>query len=133
MTCSFMCKDINFTEQIKYSYHELFYLLRNRKGEREFYSYCGCLLDRFGFFESTQIHPRPEYNDSSIYKETANRVRQLGSKNILWSGGVDSTYIVCAYVKEKIPFVVYCDDNSVNDNPLFYEWLIKKNYPIVRY
>ena len=126
-----VCRDIDFIEEKEYSYRELFFLLRNKKGEREFYSYCRCLYDRFGFFDDAVKHSLPEYNDSSIYKETSKRVKELGEKNILWSGGVDSTYIVCAYIRECVPFVVHCDKNSVDDNPLFYDWLVKSGYRVI--
>ena len=116
----------------KPSYKELLYAIRKEENDNKFQRFTGLVRDRFGFFEDEQIHPLPEYNESSLFDITSNRVKQLGEKNILWSGGIDSTYIVCAYIKEKIPFTVVCDDNGVRDNLKFYKWLIAKKIPIIK-
>ena len=111
-------------------YKELYYSLL--KNDNTLFRKIDLIQDRFGFFEDYQIHQLPEYNDSSIQDITSKRIKQLGEKNILWSGGIDSTYIICAYIKENIPFKVVCDDNSVFDNIQFYNWLISKKIPIIK-
>lgn len=109
---------------------ELYFSLLKDRNDR-FFKDINLIQDRFGFFEE-QIHPLPEYNETSLHEATSKRIKQLGEKNILWSGGIDSTYLICSYIKENIPFNVVCDDNSVFDNIQFYNWMISKNIPIIK-
>jgi hypothetical protein len=122
-------------KQIPLSYKKLYFIMidNNKISRILFHKYANCIRDRFGFFEEEQLHPLPEFLDSTLYEETSKRVRQLGEKNILWSGGIDSTYIICSYIKEKVPFNVVCDDNSINDNIEFYKWMLKNNINIIHF
>lgn len=98
-----------------------------------FHEYCNCVYDRFGYWNNKQIHHIPQYTEESIEKYSIKRVKEIGPQKILWSGGIDSTFIICSYIKAKIPFIIVCDDQSINDGQLFYEWMRKNKIEIIKF
>lgn len=66
-----------------------------------------------------------------------NKVHYFGTKwnhvNILWSGGVDSTALLCGFMKwyDKSKFTVFCTDNSRLEYPWLYEKLKKEGYDMI--
>ena len=91
--------------------------------------------DIFGYWKglNESFYPLPKYTEESLEDASIKRVKKLGYKNILWSGGVDSTFIVCSYIKAKVPFTVICDNNGVEHGSLFYEWMLKNNINIIKF
>ena len=67
-------------------------------------------MDRFGYWDVKKLHEIPRYTDNTLENHSLERAKNLGYKNILWSGGIDSTFIICAYIKAKVPFSVVCDE-----------------------
>ena len=52
---------------------------------------------------------------------------------ILWSGGIDSSAILSGFIKyfPKDRFSIACTNGSIEEYPLFYEYLIKNNYDVI--
>lgn len=56
-----------------------------------------------------------------------------GSISSQWSGGVDSTALLLALIRngiKKQDLLIYCDENSVREYPKLYEWLVEEGYSI---
>lgn len=112
---------------------DLITIIKSYRIYGEFHEYCDSVLDRFGCWNSKPLHPIPHYTDNTLEKCSLERAKDLGYKNILWSGGIDSTFIICAYIKAKVPFSVVCDNRSLRDGTMFYEWLLKQNINIIKF
>jgi hypothetical protein len=85
------------------------------------------LIDRSGIFLETDsitipidTHTVKDYN--TIMDETAQLYSNI-KPIILWSGGVDSTAILAAFVKNNINFSVAFDRNSKIESPIMYEYI----------
>ena len=111
---------------------DLFKIIKVYRNITPFHRYCNKIKDRFGYW-GTKIHKLPVYTDNTLINCSLCRVKELGFRKILWSGGIDSTFIICSYIKAHTPFVVYCDKRSINDGTLFFEWMKLNNIPIVLY
>ena len=72
---------------------------------------------------------------SDIIDETATRIICENDKIVaMWSGGVDSTCLTSAFIKNgvnKSNFAVLCSQNSIKESPFFYEWLLKNQVQII--
>lgn len=112
---------------------DLIKIIKTYRKYSKFHEYCNCIYDRFGYWSPIQIHNLPKYTEDTLEECTIKRAEELGHKNILWSGGVDSTFIICAYIKAKIPFTVVCDKQSVHDGTMFYEWMLNSNIKIIKF
>lgn len=110
---------------------DLLNIIRSYRNYGGFLEYCNKVNDRFGYWNDKQLHPLPVYTEKTLEAHTLERVRELGRKTILWSGGVDSTFIVCAYIKAGVPFSIVCDRQSVHDGAMFYSWLQKNNIELL--
>ena len=97
-----------------------------------FYLYPKVIYDRFGILYDNP-HDTPVKTDMTLYEAADKRCKSLPDVKIMWSGGIDSTFIVCTYLKNKVPFTVVCDNRSVRDNPLFYEWLLKQKCNVFKF
>jgi hypothetical protein len=54
--------------------------------------------------------------------------KKVGKKIlILWSGGIDSTCVVSAFIKQNIDIVVSYNNFSIEENPRFYREILEKN------
>ena len=85
------------------------------------------LTDRSGIFlPTTQVTiPQDTYTAktySAIMDETAQSYAGINPV-IMWSGGVDSTAILAAFVKNNIDFTVAFDRNSKTEAPILYEYI----------
>ena len=76
-------------------------------------------------YEQVDISPLPKYkhiNDSlsDVGQQVALDIAKRGTPYVLWSGGIDSTAIVCSFLKVGInPYILY-SKHSREDNPEFY-------------
>lgn len=122
-----------FDANRKKTYKDVFDLINFFGDNGRYIRYCDNIKDRFNFWEKKHINPLPKYDEESLEQAAINRAKELGHKNILWSGGVDSTFIVCSYVRAKVPFTIICDENSISDGRIFYEWMKKQNFDIREY
>jgi len=84
-------------------------------------------IDRSGIFltDSTitipqNIHTAKTYN--TIMDETALSYANLNPV-VMWSGGVDSTAILAAFVKNNISFSVALDSNTQSESPILYDYV----------
>ena len=85
-------------------------------------------LNKFNF----EYDPIPEY-DSQFTKTLEDiieeRVTEIISTNkkiyVMWSGGIDSTAVVCAFLKRKVPFEILLSEGSIEEYRLMYNILIK--------
>lgn len=112
---------------------DLITIIKSYRIYGEFHEYCDSVFDRFGYWNTEQIHSIPIYTDNTLEKCSLQRSKELGYKNILWSGGIDSTFIICVYIRAKIPFSVVCDNSSIRDGTLFYKWLLKQGVNIIKF
>lgn len=113
--------------------NDLITIIRSYRLYAEFHVYCRKVMDRFGYWSTKKLHKIPHYSDNTLESCSLERAKNLGYKNILWSGGIDSTFIICAYIKAKAPFSVVCDDCSLRDGTMFYEWLLKQDINIIKF
>ena len=93
----------------------------------DFHKYCDKVKDRFGFWNDIKIHNLPQYTERRLEEYSVSRAKELGYKNILWSGGVDSTFIICSYIFAKVPFRILYDYRSIRDGYMFYKWCKGQN------
>lgn len=112
---------------------DLITIIRSYRLYNEFHVYCRKVMDRFGYWDVKKLHEIPRYTDNTLENYSLERAKNLGYKNILWSGGIDSTFIICAYIKAKVPFSVVCDDRSIRDGTMFYEWMLKQGINIIKF
>lgn len=103
-----------------------------------------CLSDRFGFlnqfspfaFNSVETIPSFEcaYTLEELMLLRASEIRTFAAEdktiNVMWSGGVDSTAVVLAFVISEIPVNVIYTASSVDEYPEFYEFI--KTVPFVK-
>jgi hypothetical protein len=85
------------------------------------------LIDRSGIFLSNSEVTIPENTQTTktyatIMDETAQSYADL-NPIILWSGGVDSTAIIAAFVKNNINFSVTLDTNTQAEAPVMYDYV----------
>jgi len=85
------------------------------------------LTDRSGIFLSNSEVTIPENTQTTktyatIMDETAQSYAGLNPV-ILWSGGVDSTAILAAFVKNNIDFTVTLDANTQAEAPVMYDYV----------
>lgn len=112
---------------------------------------CSYLVDRSGTTESllsTQVHQRFSIPLSGSEKfdltwEDINCSRALEIENqstdyrdtyFFWSGGIDSTNALVAIIKNcsedfKKNLVIACNDDSIWENPFFYQHHVKDRFP----
>ena len=86
------------------------------------------LTDRSGIFlsESNITIPQDTHtakNYNTILDETAQSYANLNPV-VMWSGGVDSTAILAAFVKNNIQFSVALDSNTQAESPIMYEYVL---------
>lgn len=113
--------------------NNLIQIIKTYRKYTQNHQFCNRVRDRFGYWSKKQFYRLPEYTELSLEEASIERAKILGNKNILWSGGVDSTFTVCAYIKAKVPFTVICDNTSITDGTYFYEWMLRHNIPIKRF
>ena len=85
------------------------------------------LIDRSGIFltGSTITIPQNTHTAktySTIMDETALSYANLNPV-VMWSGGVDSTAILAAFVKNNISFSVALDSNTQSESPIMYDYV----------
>lgn len=87
--------------------------------------------DRFNLFtkEWEQI-PYPKITKKNLEELIFEAVLRIENPTIAWSGGVDSTTIVCAYIQSNKPFEIICTPQALEDCKLFYEYLVKRKTKI---
>ena len=112
--------------------NDLINIIKCYRKYTNYHEYCNRIRDRFGYW-GEQLFPLPKYTEESLEDASIRRAKELGPKNILWSGGVDSTFIICSYIKAKVPFTVICDEISINDGNYFYNWMLKNNINIIKF
>lgn len=93
------------------------------------------------------IDPTKELPKHNPPKETMEELCVIKAKEVVeanpnkqilvfWSGGVDSTAIVCSFILANIKkeqLVVCYTEKSIEENPKFYEWLLHNNYTMIKY
>ena len=85
-------------------------------------------LNKFDF----EYDPIPEY-DSQFTKTIEDlievRLTEIISTNkkmyVMWSGGIDSTVIVCGLLKRGVSFDILLSEESIEENKPMYETLVK--------
>ncbi len=92
-------------------------------------------------FEYLNLFPMiasPEKRD--FMELSCKRIKEIVSKNshvtILWSGGIDSTFILCLFIelgfaqelKSQNRFTIGLNLDSIKENPVMYENIIKKDF-----
>lgn len=99
------------------------------------------VLNRFGIYRTTPV-PKwdltvtgTQRNIEDIINERARYLINNIDRSItvLWSGGVDSTLVMCALISNGIPrdkLKVYCTRDSVEEAPNFMEWVRSNGYEI---
>lgn len=92
------------------------------------------LTDRSGIFltGSTITIPQDTHTTKSysmIMDETAQSYANLNPV-VMWSGGVDSTAILAAFVKNNIQFSVTIDSNTQEEAPVMYEY-VRANFDCI--
>ena len=112
---------------------DLLTIIQSYRNYTDFHKFNKKIKDRFGYWNDKQIHQLPKYSEEALEDCAIKRVKELGYKNILWSGGVDSTFIICAYIKAGVPFRVICDERSVRDGTMFFYWLLDNNIPVTMF
>lgn len=85
-------------------------------------------LNKFDF----EYDPIPEYDSQftkTIEDLIEDRITELISTNkkiyVMWSGGIDSTVIVCGLLKRGVSFEILLSEGSVEENKPMYETLVK--------
>ena len=80
----------------------------------------------------------PKYESLNFEETMEFRVRELLSEdsehyNILYSGGIDSTAVLIAFLKnaEKDKFSICYSDQSIDEYPDLFQWLKNNNYSLV--
>lgn len=90
--------------------------------------------DRSGIFFNNMVAniPTQTHTDKSFAQITDETVLTYSDKNVLiaWSGGIDSTTVLAAFVKNKIPFKVTINASSESENKELYDHLVS-NYDVV--
>ena len=96
--------------------------------------------DRFGFLNqfssynwTDKTDPIPQAKDHSLTDLMDARACQFLGKSVAvqWSGGVDSTAILLALIKNGISkedLVILYDTNSIDEYPKLYKWLEEQKY-----
>lgn len=112
---------------------DLLTIIQSYRNYTDFHKFNKKIKDRFGYWNDKQIHQLPKYSEEALEDCAIKRVKELGYKNILWSGGVDSTFIICAYIKAGVPFRVICDERSVRDGTMFFYWLLDNDIPVTMF
>ena len=92
-------------------------------------------------FEYQNLFPMIKNPEKRNFLELSyNRVKDIVSKNthvtILWSGGIDSTFILCLFIelglaydlKAQNRFTIGLNLESIKENPIMYEHIIKKDF-----
>lgn len=96
-------------------------------------------LNKYSMNFSLISDPIPtEVYDVDLKDCYANRVRELFEEdkpiNILWSGGIDSTSLLCMFLElsdsSNPPITIVFNDKSIEEYPLFYEKYVK-NFPSI--
>ena len=98
---------------------DLLTIIKSYRDYTDFHKFNKKVKDRFGYWRK-QIQELPRYSEQSLEGCAIERAKELGYQNILWSGGVDSTFIICAYIKAGVPFRVICDERSIRDGTMFF-------------
>lgn len=111
---------------------DLLLIIKSYRDYTDFHKFNKKVKDRFGYW-GKQIQGLPRYSEKSLEDCAIERAKELGFRNILWSGGVDSTFIICSYIKAGVPFRVICDKRSIRDGTMFFYWLLNNGYPIVMF
>ena len=76
--------------------------------------------------------PKLKFNNNTLATLLDRRANELLSLDqriaIMWSGGIDSTCVLAALIKNSTnlsQLVIYCSNKSIQENPEFYNKLIK--------
>ena len=102
--------------------------------------------DRFGFLNK---YSRFDFSDmvdeAPVLKPPSENFEQLVDKRaselcrdscaVLWSGGIDSTLVLSALIKNGIRkdcLEIYCNSASMLEFPEFYRWLLRERFNIIR-
>lgn len=98
--------------------------------------------DRFGYLNqfsnlnwSDKIDPIPTPKSYSLGYLMDQRASEFLGKSVSaqWSGGVDSSALILALIKagiSKEDLVILYDQDSVNEYPKLYNWLVKEKYQL---
>ena len=79
--------------------------------------------------------------DEICYKVSQDYIIKANAQSqkiaVLWSGGVDSTLVMCAFLRNKNlnlnNFQVWLSDNSITENPYFFEKYIQSKCSYVKF
>ena len=94
---------------------ELFKIISSYRKITTFHKYCNRIMDRFGYWNNKQLYPIPTNTDSTLVEYSLLRAKSLNNMNLLWSGGIDSTFMVCCFIYSKTPVNIICDKRSIRD------------------
>lgn len=105
--------------------------------------------DRFGldinkfspWMVSNEIDTIPTGNTNYTIEEALNeeisRIYNMNKKiYIMWSGGVDSTSIICSFIQngfDKSNIFILYNDSSINEYPLFYNFLLEQKWNLIKF
>jgi len=95
-------------------------------------------------YEYENLFPMPtEFSKKDFYELSTLRIKELTSGNhtvkLLWSGGIDSTYIACLMIDLGIMdallndnrLVIGLNADSIKENPVFFEKFLKKYIKVI--
>lgn len=87
--------------------------------------------DRYNLLDNDfEEHRNPKITNKKLLDLIYEQALRIGEKRIAWSGGIDSTLLVCVYQNLKIPFSVVCTKQSLIDGNYFYQYMKKQNFDI---
>lgn len=93
-------------------------------------------------YDYLMLYPMPKLADTFVDFNSIsnNRLQQIcehtGHITVLWSGGIDSTYIMCLMIQSGLMsklhreerLTIGLNEDSIRENPVFYDKFIKPNY-----
>lgn len=109
--------------------------------------FCGWVVrDRFGFLNQYSLYrfteqvdeiPRPLDNGMTFAEIMDGVAKEMLAKHnriaVSWSGGIDSTALICALLKNKTDkntLTVFCSDSALGEYPAFYRLLQNKGVSV---
>jgi hypothetical protein len=99
---------------------------------------------RWPDYDYLNLFPMPRKFSSKNFQElSVNRIRELTDNTkqikLLWSGGIDSTYIACLMIDlgimdqllEQGRLQIGLNADSIKENPVFFDRFLKKYIPVI--